>query len=251
MECKKRSRSNSNHVVKPGRQNKRTYMDDNSTCKESKQPFEHPVLSLYFPRLLTLRDYLTQILASAESEPRPLKKLQTIDASSDQEMCLLLDSTLVGFPGDIGGPSKVEQQQIVDATQSSLGSERGNRQPQPEIVDVVLQFIFKRSKQQCLQPNNILCLGYRIQNEHNKFPVRPGALNIPVFNFYPNSHVNTLKSQLWDRLLYVIGEVAMITLLLKTCIFIPLAGGKDKQTYYQLCDGRNSALSHSLSMQRF
>jgi len=136
MECKKRLRSitrelNSNHIAKPGHQNKRTCLSlDHSTYKEFKQPIEHPVLSLYFPRLLTLRNYLTQILASAESGSRPLKKLQAIDISSDQEICLLLDSTLVGLSEDVGNPSNVEQL-ITDATQSSSGS--GSCHPQSEV----------------------------------------------------------------------------------------------------------------------
>jgi hypothetical protein len=103
--------------------------------------------------------------------------------------------------------------------------------------------MFKRSNSVSKQeiysgkPNNILCLGYKVQkgDRNSLIGCKLGSLGLPMINSYPNSHVNTLKSQLWDRLLCVIGEEAMFALLLKTSIFIPLAGGKDRQTYYQLC----------------
>lgn len=74
------------------------------------------------------------------------------------------------------------------------------------------------------KPNHILGLGCKIQG-------------MRLLNTYPNSHVNTLKSQLWERLLQVIGMNAMFKLLLETSIFIRLgaaAGKKDQMQYYQL-----------------
>lgn len=55
-------------------------------------------------------------------------------------------------------------------------------------------------------------------------------------NFYPNTHVTTLKSKLWAGIFKIIGEEPMLDLLLNTSIFVKLDEGNDvsKSNYYQL-----------------
>jgi len=90
------------------------------------------------------------------------------------------------------------------------------------------------------KPNHILALGYAIQSsnggsgDHAECHVVLGPLAIPLVNRYPNSHVNMLKSQIWERLLRVIGDRAMFNLLLGTCVFMRVGEEADRRTYYQL-----------------
>lgn len=59
-------------------------------------------------------------------------------------------------------------------------------------------------------------------------------------NLYPNAHIGTLKSPVWGRLLGIIGDEAMLDLLLNTSIFLQLDGPHGDQydvakaNYYQL-----------------
>lgn len=61
--------------------------------------------------------------------------------------------------------------------------------------------------------------------------------NIPgVVSHYPNSHVSTLKNNLWADVLGLLGmegERIMIDLILKFGIFVAVESGKEN--YYQLC----------------
>lgn len=55
-------------------------------------------------------------------------------------------------------------------------------------------------------------------------------------NYYPNTHITTLKSRLWGKVLETIGEEPMLDLLLNTSIFLQLNQENDvsKSNYYQL-----------------
>jgi hypothetical protein len=90
--------------------------------------FEHPVLSLYFAKLFTLREYLAETLSMAKSGKRPLKKLKAVDVSTDKELCLLLDSAIVGPLRDNGDRPNIEQE-IADATQRSSSHGSGHSVP--------------------------------------------------------------------------------------------------------------------------
>lgn len=106
-----------------------------------------------------------------------------------------------------------------------------------QVVDRVLHILFQRSYISAEdprhavfrgRPNHILCLGFTGER-------RKGThFGVHMVNKYPNSHVNALKSQKWDRLLQVIGEAAMVALLLETSIFVPSTSAGDRQIYYQL-----------------
>lgn len=241
--------------------------------QQQQQSFQQPVLSLYFPKHLTLRAHLHQVLASGQSESSRcrLRELQAIGPASDQELSHLLDSALVGLcKDDDGNPRLHVQKEVAAPTQQSSGS--GCYAPQSEvsiltitttpahptpppdrpacqlekiqIVDRVLHILFRRSYISAEdprhavfrgRPNHILCLGFTGER-------RKGALFDVHVNKYPNSHVNALKSQKWDRLLQVIGEPAMVALLLETSIFVPLSSAGDRQIYYQLSGKRFNAL---------
>jgi hypothetical protein len=86
------------------------------------------------------------------------------------------------------------------------------------------------------KPNHILGLGYMVQTKNrDSLPgCNVGPFGLRLINNYPNSHVNTLKSQLWERMLRVIGEDSMYKLLLETSIFMRVGEEEDKRMYYQL-----------------
>lgn len=90
------------------------------------------------------------------------------------------------------------------------------------------------------KPNNILAQGYRKNtsgNRHTPQGFNPGLYGIDVVNFYPNTHVGTLKSPIWAKLFGILGEDIMIDLLLNTSIFLLLDGNLcdvTKANYYQL-----------------
>jgi hypothetical protein len=96
--------------------------------EHGQQSFEHPVLSLYFAKLFTLREYLAETLSTAKSGRRPLKKLKAIDVSTDKELCVLLDSAVVGLLRDNGDRPNIEQE-IADATQRSSSHGSGHSVP--------------------------------------------------------------------------------------------------------------------------
>lgn len=81
-------------------------------------PTHHPVLSLYFPTLLLLRNFLELSLVFSPKSGS-LKKLEKVDNETDVDLAFLLDTTVVGL-------KKTRTQSTVpdiqDATQSSGGS---------------------------------------------------------------------------------------------------------------------------------
>ncbi|PUU75546.1 hypothetical protein B9Z19DRAFT_338687 [Tuber borchii] len=153
----------------------------------------HPVLSQYFPCLLSLHAYLRHVLVCSRRSGC-LKRLGAIDKNTDAELLAHLETTLVGLRKNIG-PGLVLD--VADATQLSAGSRPST----------------------CSQSE-----------------FRAGPLGIDVVNFYPNTHVTTLKSKLWAGVFKIIGEEPMLDLLLNTSIFVKLDEGNDvsKSNYYQL-----------------
>jgi len=121
----KSARSNSHH----GR-NKRTCVAPEGTAQQS---FSHPVLSLYFTELSTLREYL-QALAATKPGRQRTEKLRDISTAADKELAALLDFAVVGArfvspaaENNNGNTSNVDvdvdvDKEIADATQSTPGS---------------------------------------------------------------------------------------------------------------------------------
>jgi hypothetical protein len=102
----------------------------NSLEQISGEPLDHPVLSLYFPTLQTLRKYLAGALVT-ESR-RALKRLNAVDSALDLDLCSLLDSTIVGVSEYKESPCDIESD-IAGATQCTSS---GGCQPeisQPEV----------------------------------------------------------------------------------------------------------------------
>lgn len=202
------------------------------------QNFEHPVLSLYFSQIFTLKDYLSKALATG---PR-LLRFNAVDPAEDPDLCGLLNSAIVGLTTDKAIPLVSTAQDIVDATQCTSGTEVS----QSELVDLVLQILFRRSFNSPKgskaavfpgRPNHIFALGYVVhsQSRNGITGCHVGPLGIQLLNRYPNSHVITVKSNLWNKLLQLIGDEIMFKLLIDTCIFIPVGEERAKKTYYQLC----------------
>jgi len=78
----------------------------------------HPVLSQYFPCLLSLHAYLKHVLVCSRRSGC-LKRLGAINKNTDAELLAHLDTTLVGLRENIG-PGLVLD--VADATQLSAGS---------------------------------------------------------------------------------------------------------------------------------
>lgn len=84
-------------------------------------------------------------------------------------------------------------------------------------------------------PNHVLSFGYScVQGSRTSLPgIQQGMMGLNIANEYPNSHVNTLRTPVWTRLLDMVGRECMFDLLLRRCVFMPL-GPETKRNYYQL-----------------
>ncbi|RPB27373.1 hypothetical protein L211DRAFT_536952 [Terfezia boudieri ATCC MYA-4762] len=167
----------------------------------------HHVLSVYFPTLLTLRQYLVARLSSlrrSQAQDRGFVELQSDRIQGSHPLRSLLDTTLVGLDGEVPKGNQITHD-MVEATASSPLWSAGEGPPQSEIVQVAIRILFARRTS--FFPTNILTGGYKFKN---------GDIVCSI----PNTHVQTLKSPLWQQLLKLIREAVMLDLLLTTSVFI-------------------------------
>ncbi|KAL8690402.1 MAG: hypothetical protein Q9218_004144 [Villophora microphyllina] len=249
------------------------------TCKNGNditpKTVTHPTLSVYYPRILTLRDYVLSKLPSSSKKRRrrilalkcsavtgdsfdtALSPLETGNGSTPQAskgsrstpdgtLGKLLDRTLVCLRDDaprfdVQARQKdfqVFSQRHEGADESSL-LETGT--PQSEIIDFAIWLLFHRIHRNSHKPIHMLCHGY----QRIKGPVpddEQGTLvGIPgLVLHYPNSHVGTLKSRPWTDLLSFLGqdgEQIMLGLILDGAVYMGVDSGKGN--YYQLSDVLN------------
>ncbi|KAJ9228282.1 hypothetical protein DTO271D3_5664 [Paecilomyces variotii] len=210
----------------------------------------HPVISRYYRRVLTLRQYLLeQLPSSSKSRRRRIASLgrQGADTPRDHDneaLSTLLDSTLVGVlrephPKD----DKETQKHLAAFTQSQYKSSLASTDTGPfclqsEIVDFVIRTLFNRVCFSHHTPRHILAHGYQRTTTHNLDSTELGALasSIPgIVARYPNPNVLALKRAPWTEVLDLMGqngEEIMLRLLLDCGIFSCM--DNEKGAFYQL-----------------
>ncbi|THZ83173.1 hypothetical protein D6C84_05168 [Aureobasidium pullulans] len=208
------------------------------------------ILRLYYPQVLTLREYLLQATTSKHKKRRITNYGSGTGSSSqdaDAGFVNLLDTVLVGFH-----TVKKEESDLVDyqnelsifSTQVT-GSEAKSSGSQPvlpfaEIVEFAIWQLFRKHTSGH-RPPHVLCHGYwhtglgevkiadreKVENNHGAEATLPDR----------NEHVDRLKGEAWAALPSLVGAGSALILvqLLQNCgMFIPLDGGKNN--YLQISD---------------
>ncbi|KAL7268429.1 Telomerase reverse transcriptase [Rhizina undulata] len=176
----------------------------------------HLVLSPFFNTLVTLRKYMFPFHEAS--------KQYFIDRRGGPELLSLLDTTLVG----------VTQQPTREVSTHDVPPPPPTSY-QTEIVDVVIKSLFNRSlvsgkvrdRVYRGKPNNVLTQGYLL-----------GASGVPEL-IHANSALTALSSPLWNKLLELVGERAMLDLLRDTSVFLLVNCQNGINNYNQVADALN------------
>ncbi|KGM85836.1 telomerase reverse transcriptase [Paracoccidioides brasiliensis Pb18] len=229
----------------------------------------HPVLSLYYSRIMTLRDYLhAQLPASSKSRRRKIASIGlnnqrgtphtlfslTLPPRSPSSGILrtheetqiiadVLDSTLVGILKESDRAiNDARQKEFAAYTQSKVRSSLeytniGATISQSDIVDFAILSLFKRFRGSFYKPPHLLCHGFqratgqcRPDHEHDAMVGIPGV--VPQ---YPNKNVSTLKNSPWTDVFGLLGQTCaevMLHLLLDCAVFTEVDGKNG--SFYQL-----------------
>ncbi|KAI5245471.1 hypothetical protein E4T43_03219 [Aureobasidium subglaciale] len=215
-----------------------TISKDTTECNHQSTP---SVLRLYYPQVLTLREYLLQATTSKNKKRQILNYgSNTVDSSQEASLDLaeLLDLVLVGCHN-----VKQEEHDLVDyqndlsifSTQVSGSTARSTGSQVPlafsEIVEFAIWQLFRKHTTGH-RPPHVLCHGYyhdglgavRISAKANaEDGCEPSSLN-------RNEHVDRLKGEDWAGLPILVGTRSAITIvkLLQDCgMYMPLEGGKN------------------------
>ncbi|KAJ6013379.1 hypothetical protein N7540_007970 [Penicillium herquei] len=196
----------------------------------------HPVISLYYRQVFSLRQYLlNQLPTTSKLRRRRITSLRSSpDRSNIQPLVDLLDTTLVGVLNESSPTVQSERQKEYRAfTQSQsrsvlVSTDTGPTSPQSEVVDFVIGQLFKRHA----KPQHVLAHGFQRPSMGNN----DLESNIPgVVVQFPNRNVCTLKESPWTEILSLLGQNGdeiMLRLLFDCGIFAPIDARKE--SYYQL-----------------
>ncbi|MCJ1474607.1 hypothetical protein MMC13_003267 [Lambiella insularis] len=220
-----------------------------------KTAHSHPVLTLYYAKVYSLRSYLlSKLPVSSKSRRRKISSLGlgrrlsdkvsvehgNFDRSLDVRLAELLDSTIVGKgPDEERDATRTKDFELFSqqTTSSITSSIEDGTVSQPEIVDFAVWLLFNKIHRQILKPPHILCHGYQRASAPRIVCEDCSAVGgIPgLMSLYPNPYVATIKGPVWGHLLKVLGKVGdrvMLDLILDCGLFSALDTGKDN--YYQL-----------------
>ncbi|KAL2809625.1 hypothetical protein BJX63DRAFT_349126 [Aspergillus granulosus] len=211
----------------------------------------HPVISQYYRRVVTLRQYVLQhIPPSLKARRRRIAALRsegTPYETNGESLAHLLDTTLVGIWTELPLAHNEERRRdFITYTQTQLrtqiGTDIGPASPQSELVDFVISSLFTRRGDLYRRAQHVLTHGFQ---EAQGFPhsnLQPCSL-MGVEARFPNKNVEKLKQSPWTDLLALLGrngEEIMLRLLLDCGIFVAMDVKKD--IYYQISGRALSAL---------
>ena len=201
---------------------------------------KHAVLSCYFPRVVTLRNFLLSRIPVSRQKTMAQADLSDEERSQQDKF---LDDTLIGIINETNSlDEKTREQEFATFTQVSRRSIGASWEGTPEqqieeVVDFVIWSLFNRTTTGSHRPKHILCHGYQraiAQKGVDRTPA--AALKIDgLILEQPNQNVQALKCAPWTKLLAFLGKDGpriMRNLLLECAIFLRLSAGKDN--YYQL-----------------
>ncbi|KAJ5729255.1 Telomere reverse transcriptase [Penicillium malachiteum] len=181
----------------------------------------HPVISLYYRQVLSLRQYLLNQLPTTSKLRR--RRITSLRSSSDRRVLKESSPTV----------QSERQKEYRASTQSQsrsvlVSTDTGPTSPQSEVVDFVIGQLFKRHK----KPEHVLTHGFQRPFMGNNAI----KSNIPgVVVQFPNENVSTLKESPWTEVLSLLGQNGdeiMLRLLFDCGIFAPI--NAHKGSYYQL-----------------
>ncbi|KAK3356163.1 hypothetical protein B0H65DRAFT_439316 [Neurospora tetraspora] len=254
-------------------------------------PITQTLLSLYYPQILTLRQYALSKLPKSSRIRR--KKIAAVGLSSntpDQEtkvletaLGLLLDTTLVCSrdPPDTTQTQKKQKpdyrwEQWVSFSQGgNKGDEshvtlsdglKGALYSQSDIVDFVIWLLFSRSGSREKSktgkgwpgPKHLLCDGFRKgvppQGRSGEIAAT-GHHQIPgVYAVHTNNCVKALKEAPWPQFLLLLGkegERIMLDLLLDCAVFVAVREGKGNLVQFGLHNVFTSVVDRQQTAQKF
>ncbi|KAJ5752542.1 Telomere reverse transcriptase [Penicillium odoratum] len=196
----------------------------------------HPVISLYYREVLTLRQYLlNQLPASSKLRRRRIASLRlSPERSNVQPLADLLDFTLVGVLKEPSPKIDSDRQRgYREFTQSQsrsvlVSTDTGSTSPQSEVVDFVIGQLFKQQS----KPVHILTHGFQRSSMGND----DLETKIPgIMIQFSNQNVETLQKSPWTEILDLLGQNGdeiMMRLLFDCGIFAPIDA--QRGIYYQL-----------------
>ncbi|OBZ72156.1 Telomerase reverse transcriptase [Grifola frondosa] len=167
----------------------------------TKPPVTLSLLNSYFPRVCTLKAYLTEIL-------EPLQDDNTI---------LVIESDSVAYLALLQ-KSYVAPQQDAKARFKVLPPMSHMRDTIDRAQERLFLNALKRKNKRLV---NVITFGYRQASQNGELG-KAGMSRVPLTNFFVNTIVTALQAPEWEILLQRIGEDAMFHLLVDTSIFVPL-----------------------------
>lgn len=211
----------------------------NDSINRSRQPTPS-VLRLYYPQVLTLREYLLQSKTS-KNKRRSIANYGHDTAKgpqeTDSELVNLLDTILVGCH-DV----KKEEHDTVDyqndlsifSTQASGSTANSScSQAQHSFAEIVEFVVWRLFRQYTSghRPPHVLCHGYYHDGLGDVRILTKANTEDDCHAAPPerNEHVDRLKGDAWAGLTKLVGAKGVVTLiqLLHNCgMFMPLEGGR-------------------------
>ncbi|CAD0112186.1 unnamed protein product [Aureobasidium uvarum] len=199
------------------------------------------ILRLYYPQVLTLREYLLQAKTSKNKKRLILNYGSDTAKSSqdaDSELAKLLDTILIGCHDvkteeddtvDYQNDLSIFSTQVSESTARSCGSQA--QLPFAEIVEFVIWRLF-RQHTSGHRPPHVLCHGYYYDGLGDvSILVKPNIEGDREDTLLDrNEHVDRLKGEGWAGLTRLVGSKGTVTLiqLLQNCgMFMPLESGRN------------------------
>jgi hypothetical protein len=201
------------------------------------------ILRLYYPQVLTLREYLLQADPS-KNKRRQIQNYGIDAAKSSQEtdsgLAKLLDSVLVGCHD-----AKKEERDSVDclndlsifstqASASASTAKSSGSQSQLSFAEIVEFVIWRLFRQHTSghRPPHVLCHGYYYDGlgDVRTLVKTNSESHREIGPVDRNEHVERLKGDAWAGLTRLVGSKGNVTLiqLLQNCgMFMPLESGRN------------------------
>ncbi|KAJ5492091.1 Telomere reverse transcriptase [Penicillium expansum] len=193
-----------------GKKRKRPIKDRGPT---SSSHMDHPIISLYYRHVVSLREYLLQQLPVTSKSRR--RRILTLDSREDkdsnaqsQTLAELLDSTLVGVLKESSPTLNLERQKQYSSFNESqsrsilVSTDTGPTCPQSEVVDFVIWKLFNHNNGTYQKSEHLLTHGF--QRPYNGLNAQ--HTNVPgIVSQFPNQNVRVLKEGAWAEVLGLLG----------------------------------------------
>ncbi|KAI5290044.1 hypothetical protein KEM55_008674 [Ascosphaera atra] len=180
-----------------------------SSSPPSPPSLYHPVLSLSFPRVLSLRSYLI------EHTPTPRARRRIRQRANDA-LATVLDTTLVGILDQNNSDSTFKAFRARESKNYAEPKARGTPLNMKQILDFALITLLTSAQ----YPRNILTQHVLLDYSPDPKPVEQ----------IPNRHLSLLRNAPWSELPVLLGPgpasaEVLLGLLLECALFVP--GGDD------------------------